>query len=48
METTTDEAGTEASASDEPLSPREQLQQLRDTYPALDVLFADFGAEPVW
>jgi len=48
VETTTDEAGTEASASDEPLSPREQLQQLRDTYPALDVLFADFGAEPIW
>ena len=34
--------------SDDPLSPREQLQQLRDTYPALDVLFNDFGAEPVW
>lgn len=33
---------------DEPLSPREQLQQLRDTYPALEVLFGDFGAEPVW
>ncbi len=34
--------------SDEPLSPREQLQELRDTYSALDVLFEEFGAEPVW
>jgi len=48
VETTTEEDGADANASDEPLSPREQLQQLRDTYPALDVLFADFGAEPVW
>jgi hypothetical protein len=39
---------TDTEASDEPRSPREQLQQLRDTYPALDVLFAEFGAEPVW
>jgi DNA polymerase-3 subunit gamma/tau len=43
--TTTDDESTD---SDDPLSPREQLQQLRDTYPALDVLFNDFGAEPVW
>ena len=41
----TDDASAD---SDDPLSPREQLQQLRDTYPALDVLFNDFGAEPVW
>jgi DNA polymerase-3 subunit gamma/tau len=34
--------------SDEPLSPREQLRELRDTYSALDVLFEEFGAEPVW
>ncbi|MFB6274431.1 MAG: DNA polymerase III subunit gamma/tau, partial [Salinibacter sp.] len=46
--TTTDDAAADADTSDELLSPREQLQQLRDTYPALDVLFADFGAEPVW
>ena len=37
-----------ASTDEDPLSPREQLQQLRDTYPALDVLFQEFGAEPVW
>jgi DNA polymerase-3 subunit gamma/tau len=48
VESTSDNAGGGANASDEPLSPREQLQQLRDTYPALDVLFTDFGAEPVW
>jgi DNA polymerase-3 subunit gamma/tau len=41
----TDDASADG---DDPLSPREQLQQLRDTYPALDVLFNDFGAEPVW
>jgi DNA polymerase-3 subunit gamma/tau len=34
--------------SEEPLSPREQLRELRDTYSALDVLFEEFGAEPVW
>jgi hypothetical protein len=45
-EPTPEEASTEA--ADEPASPREQLQTLRDTYPALDVLFEDFGAEPVW
>ena len=45
-EPTSEEASTEA--ADEPASPREQLQALRDTYPALDVLFEDFGAEPVW
>jgi DNA polymerase-3 subunit gamma/tau len=32
----------------EPKSPREQLQDLRDTYASLDVLFNEFGAEPVW
>ena len=48
VEATTDGTSAEANTSDKPLSPREQLQQLRDTYPALDVLFADFGAEPVW
>ena len=31
-----------------PSSPREQLRALRDTYPALDVLFAEFEAEPIW
>ena len=36
------------SAPDASLSPRETLQQLRNTYPALDVLFAEFEAEPVW
>ena len=34
--------------SGDPMSPREQLQELRDTYSALDVLFEEFGAEPVW
>jgi DNA polymerase-3 subunit gamma/tau len=48
VETTTDSTEADAGASDEPLSPREQLQQLRSTYPVLDVLFTDFGAEPVW
>ena len=48
VETTTDSTEADTGASDEPLSPREQLQQLRDTYPVLDVLFTDFGAEPVW
>ena len=43
-----DPASDEANEGDEPLSPREQLQALRDTYAALDVLFEDFGAEPVW
>ncbi len=33
---------------EEPLSPREQLQELRGTYTSLDVLFSEFGAEPVW
>jgi len=37
-----------ADAGDDPMSPREQLQALRDTYPALDILFEEFGAEPVW
>jgi DNA polymerase-3 subunit gamma/tau len=41
-----DENGTDT--SDEPLSPREQLRNLRDTYASLDVLFEEFGAEPVW
>ncbi|WP_103020250.1 DNA polymerase III subunit gamma/tau [Salinibacter altiplanensis] len=44
----TNDAAAEADASGELLSPREQLQQLRDTYSALDVLFSEFGAEPVW
>jgi len=48
VEATSDDASADAGASDEPLSPREQLTQLRDTYPALDVLFREFGAEPVW
>jgi DNA polymerase-3 subunit gamma/tau len=48
VETTTDDSTADANASEDPLSPREQLQRLRDAYPALDVLFADFGAEPVW
>ncbi len=42
-------ADEEASESQEtPLSPREQLQQLRDTYPSLEVLFGEFEAEPIW
>jgi len=45
-ETATDE-GEGANAAD-PVSPREQLQALRDSYPALDVLFLEFEAEPVW
>ena len=48
VEATSEEASTDTDASDEPLSPREQLTRLRDTYPALDVLFGEFGAEPVW
>ncbi len=43
-----DDSSTESGTSNELLSPREQLQQLRDTYPALDVLFGEFEAEPVW
>lgn len=41
-------AQEEPESSDESLTPRERLQKLRDTYPALDVLFGEFGAEPVW
>jgi len=42
-------SGTTAEAGGaDPVSPREQLQALRDTYPALEVLFAEFEAEPVW
>ncbi len=48
VEDTTDDAAADTTASEEPLSPREQLQKLRDTYPALDILFGEFGAEPVW
>ena len=48
VEDTSDAAAADADTSDEPLSPREQLSQLRDTYSALDVLFSEFGAEPVW
>ena len=48
VEDTSDAAVADADTSDEPLSPREQLSQLRDTYSALDVLFSEFGAEPVW
>lgn len=40
--------GEETEAEEDALSPREKLQNLRDTYPALDVLFGEFGAEPVW
>ncbi|PSQ84000.1 MAG: hypothetical protein BRD30_12245 [Bacteroidetes bacterium QH_2_63_10] len=39
---------TNETEADEPTSPREQLQALRDTYPSLNVLFEGFGAEPVW
>jgi DNA polymerase-3 subunit gamma/tau len=42
------DADSATDAGDDPMSPREQLQALRDTYPALDILFDDFGAEPVW
>jgi len=38
----------EPQEAEEPTSPREKLQALRDTYPALDVLFGEFGAEPIW
>jgi len=48
VETTSDEASADPAGTDEPLTPREQLERLRDTYPALDVLFGEFGAEPVW
>ncbi|MFB6097910.1 MAG: DNA polymerase III subunit gamma/tau, partial [Salinibacter sp.] len=48
VDTTNDDGAAGSSTSDEPLSPREQLQRLRDTYPALNVLFTDFGAESVW
>jgi DNA polymerase-3 subunit gamma/tau len=44
-------SSTEASdgtADAAPLSPREQLEALRDTYPALEILFGEFEAEPVW
>jgi DNA polymerase-3 subunit gamma/tau len=42
-------SGTTAeSGGADPVSPREQLQALRDTYPALEVLFTEFDAEPVW
>ncbi|MFB6230449.1 MAG: DNA polymerase III subunit gamma/tau [Salinibacter sp.] len=47
VETTTHD-DADPDTSDEPLSPREHLQQLRDTYPALEILFGEFGAEPVW
>ena len=40
----TDEGGEEEA----PTTPREQLRALRDTYPALEVLFAEFEAEPIW
>ncbi|MEF8940483.1 MAG: DNA polymerase III subunit gamma/tau [Salinivenus sp.] len=39
---------TDGTADAAPLSPREQLEALRDTYPALEVLFGEFEAEPVW
>ena len=48
VEATSDEASADPGGADETLTPREQLEQLRDTYPALDVLFGEFGAEPVW
>ncbi len=48
VDTTSSPAESEADAPDASLSPRETLQKLRNTYPALDVLFAEFEAEPVW
>ena len=48
VEATSDETSADPGGADETLTPREQLEQLRDTYPALDVLFGEFGAEPVW
>jgi DNA polymerase-3 subunit gamma/tau len=48
VEATSDEASADPGGADETLTPREQLEQLRDTYPALNVLFGEFGAEPVW
>ncbi|MFB6247211.1 MAG: DNA polymerase III subunit gamma/tau [Salinibacter sp.] len=47
VEASSDET-TGESADAAPLSPREQLEALRDTYPALEVLFGEFEAEPVW
>jgi DNA polymerase-3 subunit gamma/tau len=41
-------APSETEEAQAPSSPREQLQALRDTYPALEVLFGEFEAEPVW
>ena len=51
VEFVVDEPAPETEDTDEasePTSPREQLQALRDTYPALEVLFGEFEAEPIW
>jgi len=48
VEAENSESSAASETDDDPLSPREQLQQLRDTYPTLDVLFGEFEAEPVW
>jgi len=47
VDDTSDGDGSDADEG-EPLSPREKLQALRETYASLDVLFEEFGAEPVW
>ncbi len=44
----TPDAEEDSETAQSPASPREQLRALRDTYPALDVLFAEFEAEPIW
>lgn len=44
----TPDAEEDSETAPSPASPREQLRALRDTYPALDVLFAEFEAEPIW
>jgi DNA polymerase-3 subunit gamma/tau len=48
VEASSPDADAPDDADDAPQSPREQLQSLRDTYTSLDVLFTEFGAEPVW
>ena len=48
VDTASSTTETDNATLDASLSPREALQQLRNTYPALDVLFAEFEAEPVW
>ncbi len=49
VDRSTDSAeGASSNGSAEPSDPREKMEQLRDTYSALDRLFDQFGAELVW